>query len=822
MIVRKTFRAVLLTSSCLLPVAAFAAEDAASYDSQIDAGTRYQSRNSYMFGRFTGAVDHGGYAIGDFSILGRDVWNSGNTRYWQADGRDLGLESRSVFARYGNLGQWGLSVFYDGIPYYDNETFHTIYDTSGKGTITTGVPNPAMFTSDPNYRVSTTGTTAGLNNAYTLAPDIAGLVTTQGTHTKRDRVGGAFQFQIDGFWSAEGGITHEHKEGIRENALMFGGATHLNTLRYCNPSGTATAACSNATSSSTADSLAFAQPVNYDTERYDARLLFAAPRLQGEVSYSFMDFTDNNLSFNGIDPFPYVGQAGNLPNGLVRAAYSLPPSSSEHQVRGSVGYTLLPGTRINANLAYEYLMQNAPLPAASNNATPGYTAAELGQLGLNPAGADGKQQNIYAQLGFVTKPFHNFDIKGSFTYDDRDDKTPVSTWYYAARDATSPATAATLLSSTMNNPLSFTTATGKLDAGYRLWQGTKLTLGYQFQQKDASTGYYRASRENSLSAKVKSEILKDLDGSLAFTHSMRYAASAWFVNAAEGSSNTNSTIPYFQSGRVRDQIKGDMNWEASHGLTLGWNGKFTNDKYHLPVNWCLPGGGQSVCPSALTPATQALFQLAQGTGLTNSHDLIIGPDVTFVPSNDFSAHFFYSYQKIFRDTNDASALWNLASSATANARNLAFGTGSTPYFTNQLTDETHTIGASGTWQASPKLKITGSYNFSYGDTTFNVGDGVAPAYFLFNPALATPNLNYSVLALPDVKSQLHTLNLQGEYAFKPNMSLLFGYQFERFIYSDMAYTMPVTGYDFGNALTPGQVNPSYSVHVVGGSIRVKF
>ncbi|HIJ61965.1 MAG TPA: MtrB/PioB family outer membrane beta-barrel protein [Rhodospirillaceae bacterium] len=822
MIVRKTLRAVLLTSSCLLPVAAFAAEDAVSLDNQIDVGATYQSKNSFRAGRYTGAVDHGGYSIGDFSILGRDAWDSGNTRYWEATGANLGLESRSFSARYGNLGKWGVSVFYDGIPYYDSESFHTIYDSSGKGAIAGGVPNTALFTSDPNYRVSTTGTTAGLNNAYTLAPDIAGLVNTVGTKTKRDKVGGTFKYQIDEVWSAEGGITHEHKEGTRENALMFGGATHLNTLRYCNPTGTTLTGCSNATSSSTADSLSFAQPVNYDNERYDARLLYTTPRLQGELSYSFMNFTNNNLSFNGVDPFPYVGQIGTLPNGLVQAAYSLPPSSSEHQIRGSVGYNLLPSTRINANVAYEYLMQNDALAPSSNNAAPGYTAAEQAQLAMNPGGLNGKQQNIFAQVGFHSKPIAKLDVKGSFTYDDRDDKTRVNSWNFAARDATSPATATTLLTTANNNPLSFTTATGKLDAGYQLWHGTKFTVGYQYQQKDASSGYYRQSSENAFSAKLKSEITNDLEGALSYKHAMRYASSAWFVNTAEASSNVNSTIPYFQSGRVRDEVKGDMNWEATHALTLGWNGKFTSDHYHLPVNWCTPGGGQTVCPSSLSPATQALYQLAQGTGLSNSHDIIVGPDVNFTPTKDISAHLFYSYQKIFRDTKDVSALWNLASSATTNARNLAFGTSSTPYFQNQLTDETHTVGASGTWQASPKLKFTGTYNFSYGDTTFNVSDGMAQAYFLFSPTLATPNLNYSIVALPDVKSQLHTLTLQGEYAFKPNMSVLFGYQYERFIYSDMAYTIPVTGYDFGNALTPGQVNPSYSVHMVGGSFRVKF
>jgi MtrB/PioB family decaheme-associated outer membrane protein len=800
MMVRYTLRAALLASTCALPLAAHAqasgeaSGEAVSFSNQAEVGGFWQSQNSYKFGRFTGSVDKGGYAIGNLSVRGRDPYDSGNTRYWELEGRNLGLQSRSLYGRYGFLGSWDARIFYDGIPYYDNSTFQTIYDTSGKGTINGGIPSASVFTSDPNYRVSA----AGLNNAYTLAPDLRSQLNTQGLSTKRDIVGGSFNYIINQFWSANAGLTHEHKEGTRENALMFGGATHLNTLRYCNPTGTVTG-CSAPTSSSIADTFAFPQPVNYDTDRYDARLAFTAPRLQGEIGYSFFNFTDNNTSFNAIDPFPYVGAIGNLPSGIVRAAYALPPSSSEHQVRGSLGYDLTPTTRINANLSYAMQLQDAGLAAVSNNSNPGYNALDLAQLARNPSSADAREQNIFANAAIISKPMPRLDLKASYTFDDRHDMTPRNTWFYAARDATSAATPTTSLSSVLNNPLSFTSNTAKAEAGYRLLPSTKLTLGYMFQQKDTNTAFFRQSRENAGTAKLRSALMPGLEGSLAYTHSVRYEDSAWNRDL---SGNQYGTIPYFEAPRTRDQVKGDLSMEASRDLFLGLNAKWTNDHYPLSVFPCTPGGGNTVCPG--TPA----YQVLEGSGLRNSHDILVGPDLTFTPGKNLATHFFYTYQRIFRDNRSVDTINPL----------LATSVGSTPYYKNQVTDETHTVGVSSDLQVTPKLKVGANYNFSYGDTTYNIFDGNTAGYFLTSGA----NLNFAILPLPDNKSQLHSISLHGEYQFQPNMSLWVGYQFERFIYNDVAYTIPATGFDFGNALTPGEINPSYSIHVIGAAVRVKW
>ena len=74
-------------------------------------------------------------------------------------------------------------------------------------------------------------------------------------------------------------------------------------------------------------------------------------------------------------------------------------------------------------------------------------------------------------------------------------------------------------------------------------------------------------------------------------------------------------------------------------------------------------------------------------------------------------------------------------------------------------------------------------------------------------------------ALPDIKSMLNMVSVRGEYTFRPNWTVIFGYAFERFTYKDF---MNVSSTRYANAIFPGTLNPNDSVHVVGAGLRVRF
>lgn len=74
--------------------------------------------------------------------------------------------------------------------------------------------------------------------------------------------------------------------------------------------------------------------------------------------------------------------------------------------------------------------------------------------------------------------------------------------------------------------------------------------------------------------------------------------------------------------------------------------------------------------------------------------------------------------------------------------------------------------------------------------------------------------------LPDVKSILNVLQFRGEYTFRPNMTMVFGYAFEKFDHQDFMYTASPTQY--ANALLPGILVPNSSIHVVSAVLRYRF
>src|SRR6185312_6479639 len=72
----------------------------------------WQSANSYYFARYGGVPDRGLFGIADIGLAHRDPWDSGGTRYWNAD------------------------VIYDGFTRYFSEHADTPFDGVGTDRLT--------------------------------------------------------------------------------------------------------------------------------------------------------------------------------------------------------------------------------------------------------------------------------------------------------------------------------------------------------------------------------------------------------------------------------------------------------------------------------------------------------------------------------------------------------------------------------------------------------------------------------------------------------------------------------------------------------------
>jgi MtrB/PioB family decaheme-associated outer membrane protein len=782
-----SLRAALAAIICLLPLHAFAQSDqgfdigdkpaAAAAPTPpptnwITLGGQYDSDRSFYLNRFTGAVNPGFYGLGDFHIGQRDAWDSGGTNYWDAQGNNLGFEDRSATARVGQQGTWGLTFSYQGIPYDASNEFPSVWTSTG--TTVPGVPPgsiPLVYPKTPF--VSGVGS---INSLWLPTPSssLPGQLYSYSIGTQRDIFSGTGKYQW-GDWTITGAWWHEHKTGYQANSIEIGGTVGLTTV------GTGGSKNIAPTTGVTSALGYFAQPVDYDTDRYDVTAAYGNERLQVQLGYSFSNFKDNLSQIDLLNPFAlnptttFGTSAASL-----SAPYSLPPSNSAHQVKLMFGYNVSPTMRVNANFAYGLEMQNAPYVVGTGDPI---------NNPIEPRSSfDGLIETIYGNVAMTAQPIPKLDVRLSYTIDDRINESPSNAYMVDTRSNTSTSANGDCTAFggvCINLPFSFNHQTFLAEASYRILPQTKVTLNDTFETTYRNYADASFVTSNTATAKIRSEFMDDVFGTLSYSHQDRNANN--YINnntwTLLGTSLTEPSgfLMYFEASRRHDEVKATLDLSPTNTLTASLMVKYSNDFY---------------------PNDQY--------GLRNNHNIEVGPDVSWQITSAINAHAYYTYQQIYYDQ----------SSLYVSGTNYGpTGTGYYVPWTAQSTDSVQTFGVTMDWQAIPDvLKISFDYNLSYGDTGYALGDGGALIGGVQTNPATIASLNFQ--PLPDVKSILNMLQLRGEYTFRPNMTMVFGYAFEKFNYQDFMYTASPTQY--ANALLPGLLVPNSSIHVLSAVLRYRF
>jgi MtrB/PioB family decaheme-associated outer membrane protein len=784
-----SLKAAAAASICLLPLHAFAQAAATPADQPltnwVTIGGQYQSGGSDYLGRFSGAVDPGFYFLGDFHYGYRDKWDSGGTTYFEMNGANLGLPDRSFNAKVGQQGTWGAYFSYDGIP-YNASPMQSVWQSTGA--LVPGVAPgsiPLAFPGTPFVPGH------GIVNSLWLPtpnPGLAGLLASDGISTQRDIFTGGGKYQF-GDWTISASIRHEHKSGYQENSLELGGTVALTSA------GTGGSANHPPTSGVTSGLGYFAQPIDYDTDRYDVTAAYANDRLQAQVGYTYSQFTDNLTEFNAINPFGFnpTTSFGTAAANLS-APYALPPSNSAHEIKVMLGYNVSPTMRVNANFAYGLELQNSAYVTGTGD--PANTETEP------RTSFDGVVQTLFGNVAMTAQPLPKLDLRLSYTIDDRDNQSPRDAYEVNTRDNASTnnnangdclvPSAISAAGACSNLPFSYEHQTITAEAGYSVLPHTKVSLNDTYEITYRNYADASLVTSNTVTAKVRSPLFDDVFGALSYSHQDRDAHNyvnnnTWdLLGANTAASPTNIADPtgflvYFEASRVHDDVKGSLDVSPTDTLTASLMAKFSSDRY--PWNTY---------------------------GLLNNHNIEVGPDVSWQVTPALMAHGFYTFQQIY---NDQSNLYVSGTNYTAT------GTGYYVPWTNKTTDSVHTAGVSLDWQAvKDVLKFSLDYSFAYGDTAYALGDGMA----LIGGAQTSPTniSNLTLQPLPNVTSMLNTISIRGEYTFRPNMTVIFGYEYERFSYKDFMNDTSPTAY--ANALLPGTLNPNDSVHVIGAGLRVRF
>ena len=291
-------------------------------------------------------------------------------------------------------------------------------------------------------------------------------------------------------------------------------------------------------------------PIDYTTQQLEATVGYADKRLQLTGGYYGTDFS--NALTNVVTP---VG------GGISPVA--LPPANQSHQLYLSGGYGFTATTRGMFKLAFGRITQDQT-----------FFTTPLGSVPLN--NLDGRIDTTLMQLGVSSRPMPKLSLRANLRYEERDDRTPVFVYTTAAATATHNG---------RNEPRSFETTVGKVEASYMLPASFRLTGGAEHDIRKRNTSDVRSvsfrdeTEETTLSAELRRSLSETLNGALAFVTSER-TGSDWYVNLRNNTTlGSNLIHPLHLADRDRDKLKLVLDWMPLEPLSIHFVGETAKDDY---------------------------------------------------------------------------------------------------------------------------------------------------------------------------------------------------------------------------------------------------
>ena len=334
----------------------------------VEVGGSYVSDSSYKFGEYNGLYKEGGYFIGDFSARYRRE----DGIYWNVDGANLGLDTRSLNAEGGRQGQFKLQLNYQELPHFISDSAQTPFIGNGGASLTLPAGYPASTTT--TMPLSTTLQQVSLD-------------------TKRKEVGVGAAWIPARAW--ETGVNYRHQ--TREGTLGTAGAFFV-----------------------TASQLV--KPVDYVTDQVDASASYTDTRFQAKLAYYGSNFSNNDPSLTWQNPFTLPGFPG-----AVDGQLALAPDNQFHQFSASMGYQLAERTRATADIAVGRGTQNQQFLAPTLNGT-------LAVPALPRTSLDGKVDTVNANVDVNSAVTDRLRVKAAYIYNDRNNNTPQSTYTWVTTD----------------------------------------------------------------------------------------------------------------------------------------------------------------------------------------------------------------------------------------------------------------------------------------------------------------------------------------------------------------------------------------------------
>jgi MtrB/PioB family decaheme-associated outer membrane protein len=482
-------------------------------------------------------------------------------------------------------------------------------------------------------------------------------------------------------------------------------------------------------------------PIDYTTQQLEATLGYAGKQLQVSGGYYGTDFSNaltNVHALGGVTPI------------------ALPPSNQSHQLYLSGGYGFTPTTRGMFKVAFGRITQDQTF--FLDNVTP---------LAGIPSNLDGRIDTTLLQFGVSSRPMSKLTLRANLRYDERDDRTPLV--QYSTPGATSTHDG-------HNEPRSFKTTAGKVEASYMLPASIRLTGGAEHDIRERNTSVVRAvsfrdeTKETTLRAELRRSLSETINGALSFAASER-TGSDWYTNVLNnGTTGSNLIHPLHLADRDRNKVRLVLDWMPTEPLSIHFVGETSKDEY----------SGRTLGPR-------------------EGKAELLSLDATYRINDEWQATAWTAHTETSADQ---------VTCESATTAGVCPNTAADPIWDARLRNVGRAIGLGLRGKPGSRIELEAEVSHTKDKGEF---DQIARVGTL------------PVTAIPDVTYKVTTLKLKGSYALNKAASVRLMYIYDRFKTDDWYWTVFPAGttytYVDGTAVTE---DPNQKVHFVGVSYYHRF
>lgn len=678
---RQILTAILLLA--LLPVAAWAQdEDTALMPEGLQGEVTLGGAG--VFG------DSDSFKFGEYTGINDDtgyVIGSSNLTYNRGSyfmnlfTEDLGLDNRSIYWETGVTGSYTVYAEYNQIPHLLNNNTLTQFQQPG-------------------------GTLLTLNAGMVPAADTAALtIVNRAFELENERDSGLF-----GIKSTLGKFNFDlnYKRTDRDGTQSIGGAG------------------GDSASPAVIRSTILPDPIDQVAHEVHASLSHNGDEGQIQLNFDYSLF--NNSSDSLIWQNPFNNDASQAATNLI----SRDPDNHSWKVGLSGAYNLTDTTRISSVFQYGIMEQNEQLLPFSFDST---TAL------LPRTQAEAQIQTIHGTFNLSSRPLPKLALNLRFRHYQTINDTPIQGFDYIINDE--PGGAVVQVAPVNNLPFDMTQNQVNATASYYAFKGTTFKLAYKFDHRKRDFREVDETKENAITAGVRSSYFKNVNFSYKVTLGIReeedpYDEGKVFLarNGFAGSDTHPLLKRYDIAERKQMKHAANITYSPTDRTSYGIYYNFAYDDYDTS-------------------------QL----GLQNSQRHDVTFDWMYTPTDATTFNFYYTYENIVTEQLNREFVPIFIPSPCNTPNNPGCN-----WIANHDNDA-HTVGAGVSHQyAEGRVKLSADYWFS---------DSVEEITFVTGSDL-------SAIDMPKLKTRNHNARFTGRYRWSDHMDISLRYLYQKFEIDDFA------------------------------------